>query len=217
MEKQKALEIVQLVKSRRKEIFIQDVLIRIEDFINSQVIFSYHSLMMFVEKQMSGKLGGNFMYINKALDFLKNELKAEYKKSKNKYKIKTIKLETSKGIQNCNITKSKIKPKSDIPFEIDFCVGTNPYKGFQYLCTIDNFSRTGIAKVNKIINRTSEKDSNGNFIEIITYEPSDTNWYVKHLDDNFREEDLFNKNVFNRVLLEALQPIVNEIYSCDID
>lgn len=30
------------------------------------------------------KLGGIYMYINKALEFLKNELKVEYKKSKQK-------------------------------------------------------------------------------------------------------------------------------------
>jgi hypothetical protein len=40
--------------------------------------------MKFIQEQMSGKLGGIYMYINKALEFLKNELKSEFKKSKQK-------------------------------------------------------------------------------------------------------------------------------------
>lgn len=84
MEKEKALEKVSLVKSRRTEDYIQEVLIRVEDYINSQETFSYQDTMNFIQRQMSGKLGGIYMYINKALEFLKNELKAEYKNSKQK-------------------------------------------------------------------------------------------------------------------------------------
>ena len=84
MEKEKALEKVSLVKSRRTEDYIQEVLIRIEDYINTQETFSYQDTMKFIQEQMSGKMGGIYMYINKALEFLKNELKAEYKNSKQK-------------------------------------------------------------------------------------------------------------------------------------
>ena len=84
MEKEKALEKVSFVKSRRTEDYIQEVLIRVEYYINSQETFSYQDTMKFIQEQMSGKLGGIYMYINKALEFLKNELKAEYKKSKQK-------------------------------------------------------------------------------------------------------------------------------------
>ena len=84
MEKEKALEKVSLVKSRRTEDYIQEVLIRVEDYINSQETFSYQDTMKFIQEQMSGKMGGIYMYINKALEFLKNELKAEYKNSKRK-------------------------------------------------------------------------------------------------------------------------------------
>ena len=84
MEKEKALEKVSFVKSRRTEDYIQEVLIRVEDYINSQEIFSYQDTMKFIQEQMSGKMGGIYMYINKALEFLKNELKAEYKNSKQK-------------------------------------------------------------------------------------------------------------------------------------
>jgi len=81
MEKEKALEKVYLVKSRRTEDYIQKVLIRVEDYINSQETFSYQDTMKFIQEQMSNKLGGIYMHINKALEFLKNELKVEYKNS----------------------------------------------------------------------------------------------------------------------------------------
>ena len=84
MEKEKALEKVSLVKSRRTADYIQEVLISVEDYINSQETFSYQDTMKFIQEQMSDKLGGIYMYINKALEFLKNELKAEYKNSKQK-------------------------------------------------------------------------------------------------------------------------------------
>lgn len=82
IEKEKALEKVYFVKSRRTEDYIQEVLIRVEDYINSQEPFSYQDTMKFIQEQMSGKMGGIYMYINKALEFLNNELKAEYKNSK---------------------------------------------------------------------------------------------------------------------------------------
>lgn len=84
MEKEKALKKVFLVKSRRTEDYIQEVLIRVEDYINSQENFSYQNTINFIQEQMSSKMGGIYMYINKALEFLKNELKAEYKNSKQK-------------------------------------------------------------------------------------------------------------------------------------
>lgn len=56
MEKEKALEKVSLVKSRRTEDYIQEVLIRVEDYINSQETFSYQDTMKFIQEQMSGKM-----------------------------------------------------------------------------------------------------------------------------------------------------------------
>lgn len=82
MEKEKVLEKVSFVKSRRTEDYIQEVLIRVEDYINSQETFSYQDTMKFIQEQMSCNLGGRYTYINTALEFLKNELKAEYKNSK---------------------------------------------------------------------------------------------------------------------------------------
>jgi hypothetical protein len=76
MDKKQALEIVSLIKEKKKEEYIQEVLIKIENYINKQEIFSYQDTMKFIEDQMSG-IGGIY-----ALVFLKNELKSEYEKSK---------------------------------------------------------------------------------------------------------------------------------------
>lgn len=80
MEKEKALEKVSIVKSKRTEDYIQEVLTRVEDYINTQDTFSYQDTMKFIQEQMSGKMAGIYMHTNKSLEFLKNELKAEYKK-----------------------------------------------------------------------------------------------------------------------------------------
>jgi hypothetical protein len=82
MEKEKALEVVSLVKSKRPADCVQAVLIKVENYINSQESFSYQNTMKFIEVQMSGKLGGIYGYTNTALKFLKNELKSEFRKSK---------------------------------------------------------------------------------------------------------------------------------------
>ena len=76
MSKELALEKIRLVKSKRNEDYIQSVMIEIEDFVNLQESFSYQELMNFIQTKYSNKLGGIYMYINKALDFLKNELKS---------------------------------------------------------------------------------------------------------------------------------------------
>ena len=83
-EKERALEKVSLVKSRRTEDYIQEVLVKVEDYIKSQETFSHQDTMKFIQEHMSGKLGGIYMYTNKALKFLQNELKTEYKNSKQK-------------------------------------------------------------------------------------------------------------------------------------
>lgn len=39
-------------------------------------------MMQFINTKRPTKLGGQYGYINKAIEFLKNELKSEYKKQK---------------------------------------------------------------------------------------------------------------------------------------
>lgn len=84
MNKEKALVKVNIVKEKRTDDYIQEVLIEVENNINEQELFSYQETMKFIESKMSNKLGGRPAFINKALVFLKNELKNEYRKLKNK-------------------------------------------------------------------------------------------------------------------------------------
>lgn len=60
MDKNKALEKLELVKSKRTADYIQEVLIKIEDYINNQETFSYQETMKFIQEQMSGKMGSFF-------------------------------------------------------------------------------------------------------------------------------------------------------------
>ena len=60
MDKNKALEKLELVKSKRTADYIQEVLIKIEDYINNQETFSYQETMKFIQEQMSCKMGSFF-------------------------------------------------------------------------------------------------------------------------------------------------------------
>ena len=83
MDKNKALEKIDLVLLKKGgEEHIKNVLEAVKQFVESQTGFDYYLTMQYIESQMSGKLGGVYMYANKALVFLKNELKSEKKKEK---------------------------------------------------------------------------------------------------------------------------------------
>lgn len=82
MNKEIALERVAFVKARAfEDSRVQEVLSKVEDYINKQETFSHQHIIEFIEEQRSSKLGGIYIYIDKGLDALKNELKSEYKKS----------------------------------------------------------------------------------------------------------------------------------------
>lgn len=80
MEKDKALEIISLVKSRRSLEWEEEMLNIVESHILAQEPFSYQDTMTFIQSKMSSKLGGKYIYTNRVLEFLKNELKKENKK-----------------------------------------------------------------------------------------------------------------------------------------
>lgn len=83
MDKKIALTKISYVKSRRTEWqYVQEVLIKVEDYVKQQEVYSHQDTMKFIQEHMSNKLGGVYIYSNKALEFLKNELKLEYKKYK---------------------------------------------------------------------------------------------------------------------------------------
>ena len=92
MNKHKTLEKINLVKSKRPDTHIQHVLNDIEEYVINQSVYDYNDIMQFIQSKMSGKLGGNSIYINKSLEFLKNEIRSEYKKHKNIMKERKKKL-----------------------------------------------------------------------------------------------------------------------------
>lgn len=89
------------------------------------------------------------------------------------------------------------KPKK-IKFEIDYSKGINPYKGLSLFCTFENFEQVGIAKVKKVVDKSTGD---------ITFEPSNR-WYVRHLDKTVTENQLYNRKVFTKEVLEKLEPII---------
>lgn len=83
MDKNKVLEKIDFVLLKRGgEEHIKKVLEAVKFFVESQTGFDYYSTMEYIHSEMSGKMGGVYMYADKALEFLKNELKAEKKKEK---------------------------------------------------------------------------------------------------------------------------------------
>ena len=87
MDKDKALEKIDFVLLKRNgEEHVKNILESVKHFVESQTGFDYYLTMQYIESQMSGKLGGVYIYTNRALEFLKNELKAENKKAKTKKK-----------------------------------------------------------------------------------------------------------------------------------
>ena len=80
MEKKIALEKIDLVLMKRgAETHIKNVLESVKKYVEAESGF-YDLTMQYIQSQMSSKMGGVYMYGNKALEFLKNELKAEKKK-----------------------------------------------------------------------------------------------------------------------------------------
>ncbi len=83
MEKEKVIEkINSIIDKRGRDKHIKNVLESVKVFVESQTGFDYFTTMEYIQSQMSEKLGGIYIYSNKALEFLKNELKTERKKQK---------------------------------------------------------------------------------------------------------------------------------------
>ena len=80
--------IIDDIKSRRiGEKFTQDILNEVKEFVISRYSslsedIDYQELMVFIESKWSGKLGGSAIYTNRAISFLKNEIKDLRKKEK---------------------------------------------------------------------------------------------------------------------------------------
>lgn len=82
MTREEVLKVVQNVRSRREE--QSEMFDKVIDYTNNSESFSYDGVFRLLHSLISPKLGGMAMYTNKAIEFLKLELKAERKRLNNK-------------------------------------------------------------------------------------------------------------------------------------
>jgi RecA/RadA recombinase len=99
--------------------------------------------------------------------------------------------------------KNRLAKPKQIKFEIDHTKGVNPYCGLEMFCTLENFDRVGIAKAKPVVDKKTGE---------ITYEASNR-WYVKHLDKQIAEKNLFNSKVFTKEVLKSLDEIITKYFT----
>lgn len=99
--------------------------------------------------------------------------------------------------------KNRLAKPKKVKFEIDHSKGVNPYKGLEYFCTPENFDKVGIAKVKKNLDKKTGE---------ITYEEGGTKYYIKHLDKHLYEKYIYNGEVFNNDVIDALEPIIYDYF-----
>jgi hypothetical protein len=99
--------------------------------------------------------------------------------------------------------KNRLAKPKKIKFEIDHSRGVNPYKGLDYFCTPETFDKVGIAKVKKEVDKKTGE---------ITYKDGGTRYYVRHLDKYLYEKNLYNSEVFNKDVIDALEPIIYDYF-----
>lgn len=108
----------------------------------------------------------------------------------------------SGSIITAKAAKNRMAKPKKVKFEIDYTTGINPFKGLDLFCTLEHFDKIGIAKVKKVVDKETGE---------ITYQPSNR-WYARHLDKTFAEKQLFNRKVFTKDVLEAMEPIIYDYF-----
>ena len=98
--------------------------------------------------------------------------------------------------------KNRLAKPKKIKFEIDYSHGINPYKGLDLFCTLENFDKIGIGQVKKVIDKSTGE---------ITYQASNR-LYIRHLDKNLTQNQLFNRKVFTPDVLKAMEPIIHDYF-----
>jgi len=111
-------------------------------------------------------------------------------------------LNASGVIVTAQAKKNRMAKPKKIKFEIDHSYGTNPYKGLEYFCSPENFEKVGIAKGKKVVNDDGK----------ITVNPGGNFWYVRHLDKALPEKQLFTSEVFNKEILNILEPLIYKYF-----
>lgn len=108
----------------------------------------------------------------------------------------------SGSIITAKSAKNRLAKPKKIKFEIDFAKGINPFKGLDFFCSPENFDKVGVAKVKKVIDKSTGE---------VIFEPGQK-WYVKHLDMLLSEKQLYNRKVFTEEVLKSLEPIIYEYF-----
>lgn len=111
-------------------------------------------------------------------------------------------LGTTGSVITARARKNRLAKPKKAKFEIDQSKGCNEFKGLEFFCTPENFDKIGIAKVKPVVDKKTGE---------ITYE-SGSKWYVKHLDKTLFDSQLYNRKVFTRAVLEAIEPIAYEYF-----
>ena len=70
--------------------------------------------------------------------------------------------------------------------------------------TPENFEKTGIAKVKKIVDKKTKE---------VSYQPGGTKYYVKHLDKSFYEKQIFKSTIFTEEVIDALDEIIYDYFT----
>lgn len=82
MTKEDALKVILKVKLKPTVIEAFDALVEVEEYLIGQEPFSYQDLQKFIQSKMPTKMGGVYIQVSKAMDYLKNELRTIKKQSK---------------------------------------------------------------------------------------------------------------------------------------
>jgi RecA/RadA recombinase len=148
---------------------------------------TYVSMGMFPVEVFSG--GGGAIYSASTIMML------------SKAKLKTGnegEMDMSSGIVvTAKAYKNRMAKPKKVKFEIDATKGANKYKGLEVFLTGENFNTIGVAK-GKIDKETGEFKEGGN------------KYYVSHLDKSFFEKEIYNGQIFNEKVLNAIDDIVQK-------
>lgn len=80
--KEEIIEKIKLVKSKQSFDSIKDTFDKIKTYVISQLEFDYQLTMRYIDSFVSSKLGGVLGIQNKAIIYLKNKMRKNYKSKK---------------------------------------------------------------------------------------------------------------------------------------
>lgn len=83
MIKEKVIECIEFVKSKRPQPYIQDELNIVKGFVEKQEELDLQKLWEFIYDRQPTKMGGQYIHIGKALDFVKHTIRKAIKDERN--------------------------------------------------------------------------------------------------------------------------------------